>query len=228
MTIDIKKDKTSKKKKKKSEYQIKAGVSLRGMSKGSVRDLPEARQQDIKDAFLNGYTYAQLIEMIQEDWGKLQKVKPATLKAQLVRFKKRHIKVQDVYEKGDTKVRLSDGTMSTHVSYRQVDDEVSPLSAMGKLVNMQNRRVRKLYLLEEKMPSLMTTLNKEINTLGTLIDKYAGLGFDMGTIYKIPERRETALVKSEAIRELNESRKVEAHKTNTAGKLLKLVGGSDI
>lgn len=161
------------------------------LSKANRRlmSLGPERVRDLEARLLEGQQLTALAHMIQKEWGELLDVKPITLIKELQRFKGSRV---------DGKLLFLKETDYGKQVFGEYAAAIDVMEQMQKVVGVQQERVSKLYNHEQKMPTLMEQMRREISLLTEIYSQLLEMQMEMGLVKRVRKEFSLDIVASKA------------------------------
>lgn len=145
-----------------------------------VAELPEEHREVMHGMFADGKSVPEIVAVLQE-LGHFKDVKTQSLTQYFYRYKwdvlDKQILIQAEMLNKNHKATL----------LNEISKSIDVVQEVSALITIQKGRVSKLLNREKDMPMLFNSLGGEMKTLAGLIQQYADLSFDLGTLKKAPQ-----------------------------------------
>ena len=137
------------------------------------------KTQDIRLRLNQGQPIAELVSLIQDEWGLMRDYKPTSLKTLLYQYSKHVVRPAIVERVARFADRRTPGGGS-HV-------EVSSLQELSALCEIQRARVEKCMMLEKPGAPINPQATEQIRLLTDMLHKLAGLQIEVGLLPRAPK-----------------------------------------
>jgi len=151
--------------------------------------LGQARVRELEARLLEGQQLTALANMIQKEWEECLDVKPLTLIKELERFKASRVEGKLLFLKGTDYGKMVYGEYATSIDV---------MEQMQKAVGVQQERVSKLYMQEQKIPTLMEAMRREISLLVEMYGQLLEMQMELGLLKRAPKEFSLDIVASKA------------------------------
>jgi hypothetical protein len=189
------------------------------MKKPTIRKTGD-RHKDLKllgadklaqlDAMLfKGIKFASIADHIQEVWGDFKEVDKYTLSKKIERYNDDEIVGKWVVNIADENGQVKENYMKP---IREHGTKVNAYELLKDLVLVQQKRLNKIMVREEQLPTLMNSVRQEIDTYGKLIINLSELEMDLGYAVRAPIKIE-ANIKAPDEKTVLEAERVSREKT---------------
>ena len=120
---------------------------------------------------------------IQNVWGDYKDVAELALAKQLQRYKAKELIGKWLVQVIDDSGKVKDGYMQP---MKKAKAQLNAHDMLQDLVTIQQERLNKVYLREQKLPTNMDVVRRDIDTYGKLLGQLASLQMDLGYITRVP------------------------------------------
>jgi hypothetical protein len=138
------------------------------------------RTQELRQRLLEGQPVAELVRLIQNEWGRMREYKPGSLKTLLYQYSKHVVRPMMVDRVTRFADRRSPGG-GTHL-------QISSLQELSALCEVQRVRVEKCLAAEQKKGApINPQATEQIRLLTDMLHKLANLQIDVGLLPRAPK-----------------------------------------
>ena len=162
----------------------KAGKKVAAHKYERIYALGPDRVSQMDAMLFKGTPAKDVARFIQNEWKEYTDVKLGTLAQQINRYNK-EVNVAQMAVATGTDVSDKKGMVS-HV--KKVEAKFDTLQTLRNLVDQQSRRLNKIALKEQTLPTVLDTVRKEITLYAKLLDQLATLEMDLGILQRIPRK----------------------------------------
>jgi hypothetical protein len=143
------------------------------------------RIRQIDAMLFKGESTNDVATVIQNEWHEYKDVSHGTLSKQILRYR------NDILRRAaPSNIQNPDGSNSGKeiVQVGRLEGRVHAHETLSTLCLMQQERLNKIYMQEQKLPSVMDAVRKEIELFSKLIGQLATLEMDMGLLQRVPKK----------------------------------------